>query len=537
MPHRVVLAGVLALLSAALLAQPAPAGRGLEVQVRESSEPDAGVAKSVKLYDNSHALVVGIDDYARWPDLAMAVTDAKRVAAALREKGFSVTTLFNPDAGELRAALRRFFARKGDDPDARLMLWYAGHGHTLDGQGFLVPADAPDPGADSTGFKIRALAMRQFGSLVRLADSKHVLGVFDSCFSGTIFRTRSRRAPEAITEKTVEPVRQFITAGMAGQTVRDDGTFRKLFLRAIRGDARADANDDGYVTGAELGLYLNQEMAALTNNAQTPRGGKLQDADYNQGDFVFSLGRGEAGESEGTDGGTDSSGTAGGKSPEIVFWRSIKDSDDPADFKAYLNQVEQGRFDGVFAALARNRLDALEGETRTAKQTSGEAAEADSATDDPDHSIAERDQPYVITTRSNVRAGPGTDHARLATLDKGTEVTATGKVKAEPWFRIGYANGQTGFIHGDLIRKRPKVAGKPIDGPRTSKATTAESKTAERQASNIASRDMTIVAKAGAKVFSEPADSAPTLAGLDQGRRIDVTGRVEGQPWYRVAVG
>ena len=40
---------------------------------------------------------------------------------------------------------------------------------------------------------------------------------------------------------------------------------------------------------------------------------------------------------------------------EMVFWESVRNSTDPADFRAYLEQYPNGRF----AALARNRLAAL----------------------------------------------------------------------------------------------------------------------------------------------------------------------------------
>ena len=42
---------------------------------------------------------------------------------------------------------------------------------------------------------------------------------------------------------------------------------------------------------------------------------------------------------------------------EVVFWQSIVNSTNPADFKAYLEQFPNG----VFSALARNRLGALRG--------------------------------------------------------------------------------------------------------------------------------------------------------------------------------
>ena len=44
---------------------------------------------------------------------------------------------------------------------------------------------------------------------------------------------------------------------------------------------------------------------------------------------------------------------------EIIFWQSIQNGDDPADFNIYLEQYP----DGAFAALARNRLKRLEATT------------------------------------------------------------------------------------------------------------------------------------------------------------------------------
>jgi hypothetical protein len=72
--------------------------------------------------------------------------------------------------------------------------------------------------------------------------------------------------------------------GVALRGQRDKGA-----VRSERGEEKADFNDDGYVTGEELGLFLNQRMAALTGAAQTPKAGKLHDVRYNQGDFVFAL--------------------------------------------------------------------------------------------------------------------------------------------------------------------------------------------------------------------------------------------------------
>jgi len=320
------------------------ASRGVQVQLKASESAGAPDAGTVTLYGASHALVIGIDKYTGgWPRLSNAVNDARAVAEELDRQGFQVTLETDLKSDALRVALRQFFAIKGSDPAARLLLWYAGHGETMKGEGFLVPADAPLP--NDTRFKVKALHMRDFGGLVRLAEAKHVLSVFDSCFSGTIFAARGG-TPKPITKKTTKPVRQFLTSGGAGQQVRDDGSFRKLFIRALRGEERADANLDGYLTGEELGLFLSQEVATLTSAAQTPKHGKLHDVEFNQGDFVFVL--------------PGAAGGGGSAAPqaEIVVWQTIKDSTSPAMFEEYLRQFP----DGQFSAFARVRLKELKGE-------------------------------------------------------------------------------------------------------------------------------------------------------------------------------
>ena len=270
----------------------AHAGRGLRVKLKKSEQPGAPTVGEVKLYSSSHALVIGIDDYtAGWPRLSGAVKDARLVAEELEREGFDVTLKTNLNSEQLKDALNSFFIFKGEDPDARLFVWFAGHGHTMNNEGYLVPADAPLP-REGAKFKYKALSLRRFGELVRQAQSKHAMAVFDSCFSGTIFSTQRSAPPAAITRSATLPVRQFVSSGDADQEVSDDGRFRKLFIRALRGEEKADANGDGYVTGSELGLFLTDRITNLTQSRQTPRYGKLRDENYDRGDFVFQVGGG-----------------------------------------------------------------------------------------------------------------------------------------------------------------------------------------------------------------------------------------------------
>ena len=277
-----------AVASSVLLASPASAEpRGLSVELRESPAAGAPITETVKLYGASYALVIGIDDYTGgWPRLSNAVKDAWLVAAELERQGFDVTLKTNLKSDDLKRSFQEFFVVKGANPDARLFVWFAGHGYSQDGEGFLVPADAPRPEA-STRFKLLALPMRRFGEYVRLAVSKHAYAIFDSCFAGTVFDSQRALPPAAITRATTLPVRQFLTSGEADQTVADDGTFRTLFIRALWGVERGDVNGDGYITASEMGLFLSDRVTNLTQGRQTPRYGRLRDKNFDQGDFFL----------------------------------------------------------------------------------------------------------------------------------------------------------------------------------------------------------------------------------------------------------
>ena len=145
------------------------------IKLKTAERAEAPVEAEVALYRASFALVIGIDEYTEkgWPRLSNAVKDARLVARALKAKGFSVDLRLDLTSAQLKTAFEDFFYEKGEDPQARLFVWFAGHGFTLDGEGFIVPADAPDPGKGSL-FKRRALSLRRFGEYMRLAEAKHM---------------------------------------------------------------------------------------------------------------------------------------------------------------------------------------------------------------------------------------------------------------------------------------------------------------------------------------------------------------------------
>jgi len=265
-----------------------------EAAVCQTQTAQAGASQLGELYGASYALVIGINGYsAGWPSLNSAVTDARKIAKSLGKRGFNVTLCENLDRSQLLDELRNFFIVRGDDPDARLFVWFAGHGYTENSIGYIIPADTPLPEA-GPAFRLKAIPMGTLKTLVNQAQAKHVYAVFDACFAGTIFGRSRALPPESISLAANQPVRQFLTSGDAFQKVPDDGRFAKLFLRAIDGKEGADANDDGYLTGSEIGAFLADRVTNLTKAKQTPRYGKLLDEDYDRGEFVFWTGLGAA---------------------------------------------------------------------------------------------------------------------------------------------------------------------------------------------------------------------------------------------------
>jgi uncharacterized caspase-like protein len=322
--------------------------RNLTVELRVPGEAP------VQLYAESHALVIGASAYRHWSKLGGVPSDVRAVSAALRSTGFKVIEVMDPTLARLEDALRSFVAEQGQNPSNRLLIYFAGHGYTLKSGagnqlGYLVPVDAPVPSERNIGaFKRAALSMDSIEGLARQIDAKHALFVFDSCFSGTFFKMRA--APESISLKTSQPVRQFITAGAADQPVPDVSVFRRQFVDGIRGGA--DLDNDGYVTGSELGMFLESRVTNYSRQTQTPQYGKIRDPNLDKGDFVFALtsnparpGKPAAAPSAAID----------PMSVELSMWNDVKDSRNAEELKAYLATFPQGRF----VELARVRIKAL----------------------------------------------------------------------------------------------------------------------------------------------------------------------------------
>jgi peptidoglycan/xylan/chitin deacetylase (PgdA/CDA1 family)/uncharacterized caspase-like protein len=263
------------------------------------SGPAAGAAQlpipraAAAGYANSWAILVGIDNYQKWPRLQYAVRDAEGMGQLLVQKfGFAperVITLKNEQATRsgILAAFHERLAHGGLQPNDRVFVFFAGHGATRklsSGRdlGYIVPVDA-----DPNNLATDAIPMTEIQNIAESLQAKHALFVMDACYSG-LGLTRGGASAAFLRDNGRRLGRQMLTAGGTDQLVSDGGpnghsVFTWTLLQGLGG--KADLNGDGLITATELAAYVAPAVSSVSQ--QTPAFGSLPGSEG--GDFVFEL--------------------------------------------------------------------------------------------------------------------------------------------------------------------------------------------------------------------------------------------------------
>ena len=247
--------------------------------------------KKIELYKESHALIIGLSDYKNgWRKLKGVYEDIEKVSNVLNEQGFTIHVYKDLDYNKLRSTIQEFIIQFGSEEDNRILFYFAGHGYTIkkaygEEMGYFVPVDAPDPRIDKSQFMKMAIPMDEFIINAKMIDSKHVLFIFDACFSGSVF-SLTRSNEKELSENVAKPVRQFISSGQADETVPDRSIFCEQFIEGIMGSA--DSDKDSIITTSDLGAFLNKMVSYYSENTQHPQYGKIRNPLLDKGDFIFS---------------------------------------------------------------------------------------------------------------------------------------------------------------------------------------------------------------------------------------------------------
>ena len=248
------------------------------------------------IYDNSYALIIGIDKYQSVQNLNYAVKDAESIQDILVNTfdfpENNVILLKNEDATK-QNILQAFsdITTKAEESD-RVLIYFAGHGDTDDlpeggEMGYLLPVDG-----DNNNLFITSIAMDDLKRISLMSKAKHLLYLVDACYGG-LLTIGSRGLDSNTTPKYIEKItknksRQIITAGGRGEEVIEKAEWghSAFTLNLNRGlkDGNADMNADGYITANELGMFLSEKVTIDSDNQQTPQYGRMTSQ---EGEFVF----------------------------------------------------------------------------------------------------------------------------------------------------------------------------------------------------------------------------------------------------------
>ena len=243
-------------------------------------------------YQNSWALVIGINKYVHVSPLSYATNDADGVAAVLIEK-FSfpkgnIKILLDDQAtiNNIRKSFMGFSDPNRVTSDDRLIVFFAGHGYTVPGKrgevGFLVPVDG------KTGDLDTLIRWDELTRNAELIPAKHIFFLMDACYGGlALQRSPTFGSMRFLGDMLQRYSRQVLTAGKADETVADGNgvrpghsIFTAHLLDALEGSA---ATEEGVVTANGVMAYVYDRVARDQYSHQTPHYGFV-DGD---GDFIF----------------------------------------------------------------------------------------------------------------------------------------------------------------------------------------------------------------------------------------------------------
>ena len=300
------------------------------------------------------ALVIGNDRYRNIPSLRNARADAMAVADALRESGFDVIARYDLDERALRASVREFTAGLSGGDEA--VFYYAGHGVQLGAGNFLLPTDiAAD---DEARVRDESLSLQRVLDDLTERRVRFSLAIIDACRNNPFpaDRERSIRTGRGLAPTTPATGQMVMFSAGVGQTALDllderdrsrNGVFTRVLLRELRKEG---------VPADQILRNVRDEVVRLARSVGHEQVPALYDQSI--GRFYLKRSAATAGDAPGPApiaAAETAPVESASQSNERLFWESVKDSRSPEELRTYLQRFP----DGVFAELARVRIDAL----------------------------------------------------------------------------------------------------------------------------------------------------------------------------------
>jgi tetratricopeptide (TPR) repeat protein len=357
---------------------PPPQTQTSPTTTESSSQSQANQVNALPVSAKRWALVIGVDKYQdpQISPLKGADNDARLIADALvRYAGFprDQVILLSTDQPTERQPTRVNILRRLSNlntavpKDGLLLVSFAGHGMERGGQAFLLPSDAQI--SDQISFlEETAISMNRVKERIKETGVSQVVVLLDACRNDPGGRADAiNPLTNAYTNAFNFDVRNrevqaFATVYATGigqrayeYTEKKQGYFSWAVVEGLKGGA---ANDKGEITLSQLVKYVQdtvpKRIAIDLGSTKQQRPFAMIEG-YRADELVVAV----------TNSATNAANTntpnvamVDPAAIELSFWESIKNSNNPDDFKAYLDKYP----DGQFAALAKSRAQP----TRTA---------------------------------------------------------------------------------------------------------------------------------------------------------------------------
>ncbi len=290
------------------------------------------------------ALLIGNNAYPSSP-LRNAVNDSRDLGAALRELGFKTIVKENTNRAEMIAALQEF--GKALDGAEAALFFYAGHAMQFKDRNYLIPIDAVMGSEDDVTFF--SVEVSQVFDRMERARTRFNFVILDACRDNP-FRDTFKVSASGLAQMSGPSGTLIAYATAPGATAADgfgrNGIYTGHILQNIKvPDMPVEV----------LFRKVREGVERDTKRLQTP-----WELSSIKGDFVFNA----TGRAASAGNGQAAAGPSADVSAqiELQFWKAVQDSSRADDIQAYLDKYPNG----VFAPLARNRIDALLGRSRVA---------------------------------------------------------------------------------------------------------------------------------------------------------------------------
>jgi|SRR5688572_9643030 hypothetical protein len=250
-------------------------------------------------FNRSYALLIGIGKYKYLRELSSPAQDVRKMELFLEAQGFNEIVTVEDETVTLEGVRlpQKYFSAKIQNDD-RFLFYYSGHGlSVLEGgreRGYLPLV------SETKNSHKNSIPMDSLVAWMRGLNSRHLLVIIDSCFSGLAIEgpdveagARARRGVPELSELAGGPARYLLMAGTAGQESYGGDTWKgSLFTDTLIRGLKRDANiqRDRIVTTRELYVWLRDAVtmeAQRSNRVLTPLMKDLGPNGVSAGDFFF----------------------------------------------------------------------------------------------------------------------------------------------------------------------------------------------------------------------------------------------------------